>query len=479
MQADELRKKHPKITLNQVGHRYENGDLIFWSQFKLEPNLTFHPQVTLHQVPPERYDRLSSQTLENYALQLGLAEVFSYWKAAIPEEIAITAAELDPEQLEFWHDLLIKGMGEFFYVNQINFTRPNFVKFTNHKDLSTRLKPTPEPAKTVPLPHSASESDLSGCLIPLGGGKDSLVSLELLKQHSQESLTLFALDPTEAVKTIFALNPELPILTASRQIDPLLLELNHSGYLNGHTPFSSYLAFLTTTTAQIFGLKNVVLSNERSSNEESVIYLDHPVNHQYSKSYELEENFRNYARAYLPQPTVVYFSFLRPLYELQIAQLFTNSPQYFSVFKSCNRQQRQNRWCGECSKCLFAYLILYPFLSEATMTDIFGINLLNNVDLWSTTKELIGYSHQKPLDCVGTHEESLVALYLCYQKDQQYNKTLSKISEKFAKEVLPREQNLEARATQIFEAWNKHHALPEEFAKILKYVHQETFFSRQ
>src|SRR5690606_482644 len=120
--------------------------------------------------------RLSSQTLDNYALHLGLAEVFSYWKAAIPEEIAITAAELSSEQLEFWHDLLIKGMGEFFYVNQIDFTEPDFVKFTSQKSSSTRLKPAllDDSAGQVSdaLPsHSTPKSglpepDLNGCLIP-------------------------------------------------------------------------------------------------------------------------------------------------------------------------------------------------------------------------------------------------------------------------------------------------------------------------
>lgn len=473
MRIDELRKKHSKISLKKVGHIYKESDLTFFADFILEPEIFFKAQVTIHQVPENLYSALSSHSLNNYAVNLGLAEVFSYWKAASPEEISIEVAELDSEQTAFWHDLLIKGMGEFFYVNKIDFTNPDFVRFSNP---FSQVAPTKQ--HDFEKQENKSQENLTGCLLPLGGGKDSLVSLELLKKHSnEEPLTLFALNPIEAVKETIDLNPDLPVILATRQVDPTLIKLNNSGYLNGHTPFSSYLAFLTTIVAQIFGLKYVVLSNERSSNEESVRYLDHPINHQYSKSYELEENFNKYSRQYLPQPSVEYFSFLRPLYELQIAKLFSETPKYFPIFKSCNRNQKLNSWCGECSKCLFAYIILYPYLDESTMVDIFGINLLNNEGLWNIAKELIGYSHQKPLDCVGTHEESLIALYLCYQKDKQYNKTLSKISEKFANEVLPREQNLDQRTEKIMIAYNDQHSLPEQFARILKYVHQETFLT--
>ncbi len=472
MRIDELRKKHSKISLKKVSHTYEESELTFFADFILEPEIFFRAQVVIHQVPENLYSALSSHALNNYAVHLGLAELFSYWKATAPEEIVIEVAELTSDQLAFWHDLLIKGMGEFFYVNQIDFTKPDFVRFSN--PFSSSFVNNSQPSENLEV---TSSENLTGCLLPLGGGKDSLVSLELLKNHFREPITIFALNPIEAVKETISLNPDLPVITATRKIDSNLLELNKSGYLNGHTPFSSYLAFLTTIVAQIFGIKYVVLSNERSSNEESVRYLDHPINHQYSKSYELEENFRNYAHQYLPQPSAEYFSFLRPLYELQIAKLFSNSPQYFPIFKSCNRNQKTNSWCGECSKCLFAYIILYPYLDEATMTGIFGINLLNNENLWSIAKELIGYSHQKPLDCVGTHEESLIALYLCYQKDKQYNKTLSKISEKFAKEVLPHEQNLDQRTNEVMIAFNDHHSLPEQFVRILKYVHQETFLT--
>jgi hypothetical protein len=468
MEIDELRKKHQKLIYKSYDYILDASGLTITAHFVLSPHLEFHPQVTIHGVTKDHLTDLSQEELNTYVFHIGMAEIFSYWKAAAPQVIEIQAGQLNSDQINFWHNLLIKGMGEYFYVNQIDFTQPDFVQFTNSPQVNQQVT---TPKHTSPTPKNDL---LTGTLLPLGGGKDSLLSLELLKSHYPDQLSLFALNPTQAVTDAVQLNSNLPYITATRVIDPQLLALNTKGYLNGHTPFSSYLAFLTTFVARLFKIKYIAISNERSSNEESVIYKNHPVNHQYSKSFQLESDFQNYSATLALSPTPLYFSLLRPLYELQIAQLFSRNKEYFPLFKSCNKGQKSNTWCNNCSKCLFAYLILYPFLNEKEITTIFNTNLLNNESLWDTTKELLGYSHQKPLDCVGTHEESLCALYLCYQKEKKDIKTLSKITGMFEKEVLPHEQNLANRTHQLMTSWNNENALPVEFDRILKYVHQST-----
>lgn len=59
------------------------------------------------------------------------------------------------------------------------------------------------------------------------------------------------------------------------------------------------------------------------------------VNHQYSKTYEFENDFAEYSKKYL-KANVKYFSFLRPLNEMQIAKIFSRYTKYHKVFKSCN-----------------------------------------------------------------------------------------------------------------------------------------------
>lgn len=466
MKIDELRKRHQKLIYKSYSYKLENGDLTVTSHFVLSPNIEFQPTVTIHGVSQKQFDDIPQEELNIYAFNLGMAEIYSYWKAAAPQVIEIEAGPLSSKQINFWHDLLIQGMGEYFFVNKIDFTSPDFVEIISTREVSS---------------HSTNDigknNSLSGTLVPLGGGKDSLVTLEVLKQDYEDKITLFALNPIEAVKKAVKLNPEYKFITATRVIDPKLIDLNKAGYLNGHTPFSSYLAFLTTFVARLFGIKHIAVSNENSSNEPSVIYKNHLVNHQYSKSYHLEENFQKYFADLPLVEKPFYFSFLRPLYELQIAKLFSKNNTYFSIFRSCNKGQKSNEWCCNCSKCLFAYLILYPFLSNEEITDIFHINLLKNEDLWNTAKDLIGYSDLKPLDCVGTHQESLLALYLCYQKESKDKERLNKITKLFETEVLPNEniENLEKQVNQLLSSWNDENSLTEEFGRILKYVHQSNF----
>src|SRR3989344_8851463 len=45
----------------------------------------------------------------------------SYWKTCCPKEMRIEEYELTKDQAEFWNTVYTKGMGEFFYRNDIDF----------------------------------------------------------------------------------------------------------------------------------------------------------------------------------------------------------------------------------------------------------------------------------------------------------------------------------------------------------------------
>ena len=150
--------------------------------------------------------------------------------------------------------------------------------------------------------------------------------------------------------------------------------------------------------------KYIALSNENSANESNVI--GEKINHQYSKSFEFECDFEEYASKYLRAP-IKYFSFLRPLNELQIAKIFSKKEKYHNTFKSCNigSKEEEWKWCCNCAKCLFAYIILSPYLYKEKLVRIFGEDLLEKSNLLNTFLELTGNGETKPFDCVGTFEE--------------------------------------------------------------------------
>ena len=163
------------------------------------------------------------------------------------------------------------------------------------------------------------------------------------------------------------------------------------------------LAFYTRLASALSGIPNVALSNENSANESTV--MGSYVNHQYSKSLEFEDDFRAYCVG-----AFNYFSFLRPLSELQIAMLFSRFTAYHDVFRSCNVGSKQDIWCGHCAKCLFAYIILSPFIEPSRLNQIFGKSMLDDISLEHEFRQLIGEAETKPFECVGIVSEVHQAL---------------------------------------------------------------------
>jgi len=388
----------------------------------------------------------------------------SYWKAACSPEIVIEAGTLSLRQRKWWEWLILNGLGQFFYENKIDFTKPGLFKITSPKNSEGDAIKN---AGTFP-----NQDDKT--MLPIGGGKDSAVTLEIFKR-SGKKMVCFALNPSKDSRAVMAAAGCDNFIAVKRTIDKKLLKLNRQGYLNGHTPFSAYLAFLTTLTAALFDCRYIAVSNERSSNEATLDYLGKKINHQWSKTFSFEERFQTYSKKYLNKG-ILYFSFLRPFYELQIAKIFSGFKKYFNSFLSCNEAYKiysgqktpAGQWCCNCSKCLFAFIILYPFLGKEKMTGIFGQDLFANADLLETVKELTGEKPSKPLECVGERKESLAAFYLSLIKAKEGSeKKMPVLLEYFERKIMPKHKNLARQAKKILSSWNKKNSLPEEFEKIL------------
>jgi hypothetical protein len=459
MKAQQLRKKYPEFVYESYSYGISKNNLEILFSFKIPPNIAFQPRIIIRNVNKTNLKKLGKETLDNLVFNLGLIEMLSYWKATCSPKIMVKAGFLDKAQINWWKNLIIRGMGQFFYENEINFRKPGFLEIIvpDKRSLAFRAKGMVKGLRNE-------------YLVPVGGGKDSTVTIESLKKAAK-IINCFSLNPTKATLGIMKIAGCKKPITAERKIDKGLLELNRKGYLNGHTPFSAYLAFLSFLTAAISGQKYIALSNERSSNEGNVKYLGKTVNHQWSKSFEFENEFRKYSKKYLTG-NIEYFSFLRPLYEIQIAKIFSRYPQYFSSFLSCNEayktasgtKEPTGRWCGNCSKCLFVYAILYPFLKEKQLLKIFKRNVFENRELLSTMQQLTGEKGFKPFECVGTKKESLAAFYLSLDKKLP----LPFLLRHFKTRTALRHKNLGKESRNILDLWNNQNNLPKELIKILK-----------
>jgi len=388
-----LRQSYPEFVYEGFTVQELPEGILAEYQFSCGEAYTFRPTVLFKRNFP--LQKLSNATRNLLLFHIGMVECISYWKAFCSPILVVKPFIFCTEQELWWKKLFRHGLGEFFYTNGIAIPGDEIFTF-KYPDSAQTFEPV-----DLPMPTE-------GVIVPVGGGKDSVVTLEILLRSNFDVLPLVMnqRDATREVLKVAGFD-DTNTFEINRTIDPLLLQLNKEGFLNGHTPFSALLAFHTVMVAALSGRQHIALSNEWSANEATIPGT--LVNHQYSKSLEFESDFRCYINKYMVRE-INYFSMMRPINELQIGKLFAKFDAYHSVFKSCNVGSKTDIWCCECSKCLFTWIILSPFLNEDALEAIFGKNLWDNPQLIDTLQQLCGLSETKPFECVGTIDEVNAAL---------------------------------------------------------------------
>ncbi len=403
----EFRERYKEFYYNNYSISEDDDGIYLDYEFEIPELTKFNPKIKILK-KSLIFKNIDSNYVKNMAFHIGLIELISYWKCVCSPKIVIKCGFLNDEQIKWWKKLYFYGLGELFYTNNIKPNINDFVAIECNYEKNN-------------IEYDQIEDGSDGYIIPIGGGKDSVVTLETLKVDRTNDYCLIVNPKYTTLQCAkIAGFKDDNIIEIYRSIDKNLIDLNGKGFINGHTPFSAMLAFLTYFVAYMLSKKYVALSNENSANESNVV--GEKINHQYSKSYEFECDFEDYSDKYLKAP-VKYFSFLRPLNELQIAKIFSRLEKYHSTFKSCNvgSKGEEWKWCCNCAKCLFAFTILSPYLYKEKLISIFGMDLFEREDLLKTFIELTGYGDNKPFDCVGTFEEVNFALSLTITNLEKQN----------------------------------------------------------
>ncbi|MSU60638.1 MAG: UDP-N-acetylmuramoyl-L-alanine--D-glutamate ligase [Candidatus Staskawiczbacteria bacterium] len=372
--------------------------------------------------------------LNNLLQSLHIVLGISYWKFYCATNIELPY-NLSKQEADFWNIVYKKGLGEFFYKNSLDPKHsPNF-PFSKTKKVST-----------YPLIRNGKS------LVGIGGGKDSIVSAELLKQARLDA-TSFHIETGKPSKIVDDVIETVGVgsLKIQRFLD---WQVHQPHQYNGHIPISAIYAFLGIFSAVLYHYDYVIVSNEHSSNFGNITYKGLEVNHQWSKSFEFETLFSDYVKNII-SPDVKYVSLLRSFYEIRIVEIFSKMKKYFPLFSSCNKNftakgnEQGKLWCGVCAKCVFAFTLLSAFVPRKELTDIFGKNLYEEESLLPLFKDVLGFGTMKPFDCVGTFEEAQTALFLTRKK--------------FAQDYIVRQIGGRVKYhKEVFEV-SKNNAIPEQF----------------
>jgi hypothetical protein len=352
--------------------------------------LAFTETITFP-VPPGRPE--VPETFHRVLDLLHVVAGVSYFKVGAPPRV-VAPRPVPRAAADFFTAVYTHGMAEYAYRNQLPYVL----------ELEVEVPGVTGPAEAV---DNAAGRPLSA----VGGGKDSIVTLEILRAAGLDPVP-FSVNPNPVIAAVNAASG-LPALAARRQLDPRLFELNKAGARNGHIPVTAINSLIAIATATWHGLGPVVMSNERSASDPNLTWNGHEINHQWSKGLAAEGLLRAAVTAHagLTEP---YFSLLRSLSELHIAQLFARHDAYDDVVTSCNKAFKLHdptvRWCGDCPKCRFVFLAMAPAMDRPRLTRIFGHDLFADESQVPGFLELLGIDAHKPFECVGEVEESLVAL---------------------------------------------------------------------
>lgn len=418
-----------------LAYRFDDGpDLVETIRFPNAPALPAHRQPAF------------AQALSLLHLIAGI----SYYKAAVPREIRIEGAGIDASRAALLDEVYLHGLGEFAHQNQLDLR--GHIRF---------------PATGATPPAAVPAGLARRNLVPIGGGKDSLVTLEALRGLGQPIIAV-QVGNSPLIQRVIA-DSGVPALMIGRELSPQLFALNRAGAYNGHIPVTAINSAILVVAALLYDCDAIVFSNERSASSANLVADGFAVNHQWSKGMRFEELLRaEIARTIAPD--LDYYSALRALSELAVTQRFARLDRYFDSFSSCNRNFRilgdrpTQRWCGECPKCHFVFLGLAPFLSKPKLLGIFGQNLLDRPELAQAFDGLLEVNAQlKPFECVGEGRESRAAMAELSRRAEWREDALVR---RFATQIAPQLDAQSLELAPLLRAEGPHH-VPQALAQVL------------
>lgn len=402
-----MTKKYKQFRFEKYHFDYETYELSL--HYSYDGERSYKERVSFSP-PTGETEEVNRKMIDALAFYTFIVAGTSYYKSFVAAEMVVVDRVIDYWQADFFNMIYRGGLGQFLYENEL---KPDAVA-----QFSGTVEHTDHP----------EDYEGAGVLLMQSGGKDSLLSAELMRQAGNEFTSWHMSSTGKYPPVLDELGAD--VLVGKRRLD---LEAIHrdwdDGAYNGHIPFSALYAGFAMIQAVLHGKNLVIASNERSADQANVMVDGFEVNHQFSKTYQVEQAIERYLHRYVSSD-LHYGSILRPLNDVQVAALFARLawPKYRQKYSSCNLANYKQgsddgrlSWDGTCAKCANTFLILAPFVPKLELLELFGgKNLLRDGELTETFRQLLGMSDIKPFECVGTFEELQWAYAQACRRDSDF-----------------------------------------------------------
>lgn len=389
-------------------------------EFEKDQVKTYTDTLLFENIPPESWDKVPAITLQAALQALLLMLGINYWTIFPTKNIRIEGFALSREQAQFWNEMYLHGLAEFFYRMQMDFE--DLISFPYDESI------------TVPFPIRF-ERPVRALLLN-GAGKDSVLSAEMLKAQGK-AFDYFSFSPSPAHERIAQL-VEAKTIRVRRHRDFRAQVAQRLRKTSTSYPSVSTFTFVAVLLAELLGYDSIIFSNERSADIGNLTYRGLPVNHQWCKSSKAEKLKNDYITRYITSD-IQTKSLLREFSELEIMKRFVQYPKYFRDVTSCNSYfwltpperwvERKPYWCKECPKCVFLFACFSAFLPRKEVLKIFGADLYKRKRLLPLFKSILGIEGFKPLDCVGEPEEMILAMHYASKRGEYKDEFVMKMFE--------------------------------------------------
>lgn len=383
MSAQTLRAKYPTFHLDQPVLSVDGDDLVLVTKCRTGEHEFVDSVRFQGRDLATRFEQVNQEIIERLTSIAGFIIATSYWKATVSPVFETSGSGLIETRSGFWDRFMTASFGEFTYRNGLTQQVLGGPLVSVKGTTAHRKRPIIWPTESSPL-------------VLYSGGKDSSAALELFEKNNIEfSQILF--NTTEKQREKALKHGAVDTYEITRTLDPKLFELNDSGYLNGHTPFSAMLSVLGLILATVTGHNQVVAANTRSDETSNLFWQGQAINHQWSKTIEFERMLKELTDA-VGGPR--YVALFRPLYELQLISGLDSRN-----FISCNRMFKEGKWCGVCPKCIWIWLAVAAIDTADIATDLIGSDPRTKPETISTLRSMAGLAEEHPFECTGSPEE--------------------------------------------------------------------------